>query len=431
MKKKYLIFGGIQGIGGFQLYTAARFQHVKHLGFEVFVFSSDGQSDNVKLKELKSDHCFSLSELCIPPYCCRANQRNHLSEKVKKMVSYKEDDEIFIEACSLPYALWGEIISKSMKGVCFAYLLSSHTENTPRDIQKYCSFKYDKKLIAGQTNITLPDLFKGFRDIANDKRGLPASWSSPICDSREDCLSYLSSIKEYKTKGYKIVGYFGTLNKPHFIKVCQQIEEYSRSHSENKLLFISVGSSQSGKIEKRQLQVNKNSPNCEVLNIPELYPVPIAIFSLMDVCLASWGSAGTASYGCERVIRLMDDVDVVPQGIIGVTLREKPYYKQPIGNESLFEILDNVLFGDNYSGIIKIPSVYVDKSEERHNQIDAFLKPFTYNMKEFEYYDINLIKISSFSKRIISFCCHTIGINATLKLRSVAKYIQTSLISMS
>jgi hypothetical protein len=426
-RRKYLIFGGIHGIGGFQLYTAARYQHVKNLGYETFVIGSEGQPNDVKLKDLKSDHCFSLGELCIPPYCCRTSQINHLSEKVKKIVSYKEGDEIFIEACSLPYALWGEIFSKSMNGVCFAYILSSHTENIPRDIQKYCSFKYDNELIAGQTDITLPDLFKGFRDIADDKRGLQASWSSPICDSREDCVNYISAIRDYKTKSYKIIGYFGTLNKPHFIKICEQIEDYARTHSNGKILFLTVGSSQSGKSEKRQLLVNKNTTNCDVLNIPELYPVPITVFSLMDVCLASWGSAGLASYGCDRVVRLLDDVDVVPQGIIGVTLREKPYYKQPVGNESLFEILDNVLFGDNYCGTTKIPFVYVDKSEERHNQIDAFLRPFTYNIKEFKYYDINSIKIASSSKRILSFCCHIIGINATLKMRFIAKKIQTIL----
>lgn len=422
-RKKYIIFGGTQGIGGFQLYTAARFCHLKSLSYDTYVFDMGGNVNGIKILDLKKENCFFVREFCIPPYCLNRSQIEKVAQKVKYNIEYTKGDEIFIEACSLPYALWGEVLSEAMEGVCFAYILSSHTENVPRDLQKFCSFKYDQHLLAGQTDITLPDLFNGYRNVDEDKRGLLASWPRPICDNREDCTDIINTLILYKEEGYKVIGYFGTLNKPHFVKICRQVESYVRKHKNKLFLFVSIGSSFDKKSEKEQYKIKHNCHNCEVLNIPELYPVPKTLLEPIDVCLGSWGSASVAALGCKRVIRLMDDVEVVPQGIIGITLRKTPYYKLPVGKESLEQLLDNVLWGDNYKDVGYEEPVYIDKNDSQQVVIDNFMKPFKHNLNDVDYYNVSQIMPNSLSRGLMGISTRVLGVNMTLCLRKLAKKI--------
>ena len=415
----YIILGPSRGIGGWQLYIDARHRHCVDLGYDTYVLSPQELNiSSIQLLSLKSGKIIELPELVYPYYIYSRCQIKRVIDTIKKKIGYRTYDNIFIESTCMPYTMWGEIFAKEFKAVNYGFILSSHIENTPHDVQRFFEFKYNQHLLSGQTDITLPDLFEGYRNIGNDKRGLNASWGPPICDYREDCQTYIELLRKAKENKKKIIGYFGSLNKPHFKPLCKLLREYFDEHKESEFLFVSIGSSSFSVSEKYQIDIMKGSANIESLNIPSLYPVPQELFSLMDTCIGTWGSANAAARVNKRVIRLMDDVNVIAQGIIGVTLRINPFYKQPVGEESLTEYLDIILYGNNYVNVEFADDVIYhapDENENKQSIIDNTMKPFERVVNE--YYDMNLIKSRSKLDRIESILCRCLGVKATIRIQ--------------
>ncbi len=419
MKNKYLIIGPVNGIGGWQLYIDARHQHCKELGYNTYVLNpKESRNNNIQLQSLCKGNIIDLPELVYPFFVYSKSQVNRVINRIKKHIDYKPSDSVFIESNSMPYIMWGEIIAKELHAVNYGFVLSSHIENTPRDVQQFFGFKYDQHLLSGQTDITLPDLFSGYRDIGDDKRGLNASWGPPICDYREDCQMYIEALSCARGCKKKIIGYFGSLNKPHFKQLCLKLKQYCNNHVESDFLFVSIGSSTYGVSEKWQNEVMKDTSNVECMNIPSLYPVPIDIFKLLDVCIASWGSANAAARVNRRVIRLMDDVNVIPQGIIGVTLRVNPFYLQPIGDETLVDQLDNIFYGNNYDDIefaYEVINHPPNENDKKHRIIDDTMKPFERVIKD--YYNMELIKSRSMLDKVETILCRSVGARMTILIQ--------------
>ena len=419
MKKKYIILGPSRGIGGWQLYVDARHQHCVDLGYDTYVLSSDESMNlSVQLLSLKKGKIINLPELTYPFFVFSKWQIKRVINVIKKAIDYNSYDNVFIESTCMSYTMWGEIFAKELKAVNYGFILSSHIENTSRDVQRFFEFKYDQHLLSGQTEITLAGLFTGYKNVDNDKRGLNASWGPPICDFREDCQVYIEEFRKAKEKEIKIVGYFGSLNKPHFKPLCVELRRYFDNHKDSNFLFVSIGSSTFSISEKYQAEIMEKSSNVYCFNISTLYPVPCDFFNLMDVCIASWGSANAAARVNKRVIRLMDDVNVIPQGIIGVTLRVNPFYKQPIGDESLEELLDNIFYGNNYEGVefaYDVVNHAPDENEKKQCIIDDTMKPFVRVVDE--YYDMGLIKSRSKLDKIESILCRCLGARITIRIQ--------------
>lgn len=419
MNKKYIILGPSRGIGGWQLYVDARHQHCVDLGYDTYVLSSDESMNlSVQLLSLKKGKIINLPELTYPFFVFSKWQIKRVINVIKKAIDYNSYDNVFIESTCMSYTMWGEIFAKELKAVNYGFILSSHIENTSRDVQRFFEFKYDQHLLSGQTEITLVGLFTGYKNVDNYKRGLNASWGPPICDFREDCQVYIEEFRKAKEKEIKIVGYFGSLNKPHFKPLCVELRRYFDNHKDSNFLFVSIGSSTFSISEKYQAEIMEKSSNVYCFNIPTLYPVPCDFFNLMDVCIASWGSANAAARVNKRVIRLMDDVNVIPQGIIGVTLRVNPFYKQPIGDESLEELLDNIFYGNNYEGVefaYDVVNHAPDENEKKQCIIDDTMKPFVRVVDE--YYDMGLIKSRSKLDKIESILCRCLGARITIRIQ--------------
>lgn len=416
---KYLIIGPSKGIGGWQLYIDARHHHCVDLGYDTYVLSpKEARNSSVQLLSLKVGKMLEIPELAYPFFVFSKWQIKRVIKTIKKKIDYSTSDKIFIESTCMPYTMWGEVFAKELNAVNYGFILSSHIENTPRDVQRFFEFKYNQHLLSGQTDITLSSLFTGYINVENDKRGLNASWGPPICDYREDCQVYMEVLCKAKESNKKIIGYFGSLNKPHFKPLCLELKKYFDKHRESKFLFVSIGSSTFSISEKYQTEIMKGSTNVDCVNIPTLYPVPRDFFCLMDVCIASWGSANAAARVNKRVIRLMDDVKVISQGIIGVTLRILPFYKQPIGEETLNEQLDNIFYGTNYNDVEFAYDVIqhsFDENDKKQHVIDDTMKPFERVVDK--YYNMDLIKSRSRLDKIETILCRCFGVKMTINIQ--------------
>ncbi len=423
--KKYILFGPAYGIGGWQLYINARCKHlIENKIDSCLIYPPDTGGDKIKLDYIAKMKRVSLEQ--IEPYWYRKKQISNTIMALLDAIEYRNGDEVFIESTCIIYSFWGELIAEATRGQNFCYLLHSHTKGFPVAWQKFFSFKYDQGLIAGQTEITLPDLFEGFREIKGGNRAIYAQWEDPICDEREDCAEYMNLLRRHMEQGYKIIGYFGVLRKPHFMLLCDFMVHYSKRYAEHKFLFVAIGSSGESDPEQKLYEIPEESDNCEVYNIPEMYPIPRGIFQMLDICLASWGSSVHAATACERTIRIYDDVHLIPQGVIGINLHE-PYHMQPPVNDNLDSLFDEILFGANYKGITYVLPEHVTMSSGGHSVIDSKMQPFVERDDGKIYYDIHSIPFNGGISKAKYISYKILGVPFTRSLIRMALRIKTKI----
>lgn len=400
---KYLLLGNVYGIGGWQIYLEGRICHLLKKGFNVYVVSPLLKNKTIKLEFFKKVKIVSNNALFRNVALFTFSQRKRILDNILKFVEFKESDCLFVESTSIYSSLWGEILAKATKGKNFSYILNSHVKdviNSNSSIIDFFRFKYSQKLLAGMTPNTIQDIL--FQDECVSKEMLysfkadgrdPLTLDNPL--SNETRL-----IKEQKLRNTIVVGYFGNLDKPHVIELTERLSAYFGRHSNNTFLFLTIGSSTKRKIEKDIIKIIDKINNASTLNIPDLFPVPIELFELMDVCIGSWGSARTAARSLTKTIRLLNDTDVVAQGIIGITLKNGIYYDLPAGELTLEEYLDGILFTHAYDDLENNSVTEYPEYELVQKNIDNFIGNYFSNDNE-SFYPIEHIVISSKKERLM------------------------------
>lgn len=390
--KKYILFGAVTGIGGWQLYIDARYTYLTDIGIEVYVFDGIKSSkQKIKLDELKNGKVKRIRELSESPQVYSKKQIISIVQSILGFINYEENDEIFIESTSITYSLWGELVAESTRGTNYCYLLHSHIENIQREVQDFFWQKYKNNLLAGMATNTLPELFSEYKDIpSSDNVWIAASWKDPLCKEKNYRTDATKIVKAHK-ENRLVIGYFGTLNKPHFIKLCDFMATFCGENSNYKFLFVSVGSSKDGYSETYQKQLENTCTNCGIINIEEMYPVPDDLFKQMDVCIASWGCARVAARSNRKTIMLVNDVDITPHGIMGITIKKEPYNDEPKCKESLAQLLHELLFTNKYDNVDYSEPIVQSNYYIYQKKQDFVMQPFV--NKQNEYYDVRNIPL--------------------------------------
>ncbi len=391
--KKYILFGNIVGIGGWQIYIDGKVSYLKENGWEVYVFCPKRTLNHelIKLNGLKEYEKNMMSELCYSPYHLTSLQQKYVIDTMISIISPQEssNDKVIVESTSMNDSLWGELLSKRLGAKHVVYLLHSHFNKLSPSYISYFNFKYERKELAGMAEKTLLSLFRGYRKIdSNSNYYFKAAGKNPISNSCELDVSTRNIISEAKKCDY-LIGAFGTLNKPHSLDIFEEVKNFAYKHIDKKIAYIVIGSSLLGTVEENMLQSAKKCTNLTLLMVKEMYPVPEQFFKAMDVCIGSWGSARVAAIAGAKTIRLSSDIDIIPQGVIGYTLTEEPYSQYDSYGGTLLEILEDVLLSEKYNNMQYIPPLsYPDYHEEN----DKFMHFIKNSSPIIEYYSISKIK---------------------------------------
>lgn len=381
---KYVIMGQLAGIGGWQLYIDARATYLNNQNYDVYLISIS------KEKEIKLTSFLNFERLCIPevhmpPTSYTKRQQKYILHKIYSFLGPK-NDEMTIESTDMNLSMWGELIAKHFDARNFSYLLHSHFPPQNIYVQDFFLFKYNRDELAGMSELTLPELFYNHPYSSQiEPRSLPAAPKDPITEENllEDATSQIKRLKQNERSF--VIGYFGNLDKPHFSQLCMFIEDYAKTNFRQQFIFVSVGSSGNGKAEKKQKNIENIVENCRTINIPSMYPIPAQIFRVMDVCLASWGCAENSARAGALTVRLLDDVTIIPHGIMGITISD---YKSPRCTESLKELIDKILANEYLVKDAQIDREPYDYTIT-HKLIDQSIFNVTHKK---EYYNIRLIK---------------------------------------
>ena len=390
--KKYILMGSMLGIGGWQLYCDARIIYLQEQGYDVYFMNyALVDSRHIKLETYNRVKHIELGDGTSIPYVFSKRETKRIVDSFLNQIGYSKNDQVFVESTCMDQALWGELIAKYSNGIHFSYLLHSHFDNPSLMMKKFFLFKYEQGLLGGMTNDTVPELLSELVDVPKERaNGMSAAARNPLVESdKYDSLIYRIR-KMCSFEGF-IIGYFGTLNKPHFIPLCDEIVRFCKEHLDRKFCFLCIGSSWNGESERKIDSISRITENLFVENIPELFPVPKSLFRCMDICVASWGSSIVASRGGARTLRLCDDVSTKVSGIIGLTISAESTNTNNTdinAENELNQWLENYLILRKYDNCVYDPPLD-NRPDFRiiHNKNDLIIRPFEKRNEMLGYFD--------------------------------------------
>lgn len=404
---KYVLLGYIDGIGGWQLYIDCRASYLCDNGHDVYIISV-GTGDNIRIESFLSKKILSVPELKMPPQSYTKRQQSVILNKILGFLG--DGSEVLLECTNINLSIWGEIIASYYQGRSYAFILQSHISQRSSYIKDFFWYKYNRDELAGQTTMTLPDMFENYvHSNEIEPRTFRAISKWPI--SEQNTIQDLTEkIKEYKQQMF-VVGYFGSLEKEHFCQLCDFICNYANNNNLS-ILFVSIGSSESGMPER--IQVKKENDKCKMINIPAMFPIPKQLFQELDVCIASYGSAIYAARAGALTIRLLNDISIIPQGLMGIDIigeKNERNYKDIMCSYTLEELL-NKIYKEEYSK----KDIDTNFSRGDYIAINKSIDNFIFNVTPpKDYYDVSKIKFISNRVIVEKILNCLLGVNITKK----------------
>ena len=134
---KYILIGSVSGIGGWQLYTQARYKYLKN-DYDVYVISSS--IDPIQLTGFDNEKILCIPEIFRPIYIYNRKQTDYILNQFAAGIDLKKNDDIFIEASTISTTMWGELLAKTYEGICYSYILHSHIDYLSKEEKEF--FKY-------------------------------------------------------------------------------------------------------------------------------------------------------------------------------------------------------------------------------------------------------------------------------------------------
>lgn len=310
MKRYVFITPSIRNIGGAELYVSRKLEWLKSQGWVVDIYYYN--VGEIKIQNLKAYANNCIKELSIPYPLV-----NHkiITDIVRKIKNKKEYNLIIIESHTIQLSLIAENISKKLGAYHLLYWLS---ENYSKSDLRYIEF-FRQKLMQNSLysigNKTLP-MFLGQSHLTMN-RGLTAVGSAG------DNVADIEFSVDAPNTDFRVLS-LGRLDKPYVNNMVEGVIKFMNSHPDKTLCLYFVGGAADESTQRvLKNKLNKNS-NIFSFFLGYMHPVPRKLFKIVDVAIASAGSAWLPYY--EDVLTITVDAnDLQPLGILGYTTKNVLY----------------------------------------------------------------------------------------------------------
>lgn len=343
--KKYIFFtGDIYPLGGIQIYLSGKIKYLEKQGWEIYTFFygfTRGKCTYPKLNEYTDGKFKELYFLpCEIPQFVVKNTLN----KMKKLITYNSEDEIFIESHYDVGAIWGELLAEKVKGhhtcLCCNELFRGNGKYY-YDYVDFFKFKYDRYELAGISEKSMSNLFEGvYHNIPVDKSHLFSATPDNQVQDIECAL-----IRDIENKDFNIC-YIGRAKKESFKFIAEGVKNFALKYADFKIQFIIVGDfeEEDKKITKK---IFEKCENIILTYTGTLTPVPSALFLKIDIAIAGSGCAIMSALEKVPTI-LIDAKDYKSNGLLGYDTNEFLFREKNGKCEEIDETLENCLIKHTY-----------------------------------------------------------------------------------
>lgn len=406
---KYYIFliPTIKHMGGAQMYVNAKFKSLKDDGWNVFVFHGiPGES----ILPLMRDNAIHVPELEFAANVYGRKQRERVINNIVSYLSLKEDsNNIIIETTCVSPSTWGECLAREIGAKHLIFILNEKNQISS-ELYPFYRFKHERGELAGIRKEIIYDMFKDHTDELHleDMGVLSAFGCTHVV---EDIPSkYLQEIESLQSD--YVIGSIGRLDKPFVGKMLDGIISFCKDNPNKMFTILFIGGHPIKAEEERIKEQIESHPNCNIIITGYMFPLPRKLIQLMDVCIASAGSAIVShKLGVHTIT--VDANDFLPIGIKGITC-ESNLLRSP--NEPVV----------SYESLLHY--LLIDKKYKPHFAQD-FVKPDYSSHFEFvnrsdkskKYFDIEMIKVKGLSLKIMKFMINLAGPGFYHKLSEIKR----------
>lgn len=404
MKKFIMLSYTIARMGGGQMYQYNKLKYMKKQGYETYVFYSI--PGKIVIKDIeKIAHCQCIEELNINPCIVSKKEVSNVKKIIKESLKSSDDDICVIEACNKPTSLWGEIIAKECRGVCFPFIIDEKIGSLDDKMKDYFYYKRNKDELKGIKKETYEMIFESDCDKDGYKYCLPISGNNVVQDI--DINEEYENIDDFE--GVKICT-IGNLNKEYVMELLRQVIEYSEKWSNEKILYCMIGDSPNSDDIKRIEELFMNKKNIQLCLMGAMYPIPEKLLYKFDAFVSSAGSARVSGDRGIPTITI-DSRDYMSIGIYQAETENTVFRN----NEPMIPISKKLKdMMENYEEIRS--KLYVKPQTDFDGPFHKHLEYYEKHANTGEYYDILTMRLSK-EKLIEKLIYLTMGRKTYEKIR--------------
>ena len=394
MKKYVFVTPHIEGMGGAQMYLYSKYKTLMAQGWEVTLLHA---SRKPSILPVFKDFYNAIPELLFQTNCYTKRRVNNVIDHIIQTYFTKEYDEIIIESTCIPQSTWAELLAQRVGGKHLAYLLQEKNVLSCNHVD-FFKFKHNRGELAGIKQSAISRMFQPYMVFnENEAKALAAyGCSNTVYDVEHPIVEQVKALEvDY------IIGSVGRLDKPFVMPSLEKVNNFIAQHPENTFALVLLGGSNNPEVAQRIREKFDNLFNCTLLISGFLFPLPRAVFSLINVFFGSAGSSRVAMHeGCISIS--IDATDYKPIGILGQTTNNtlsRSIDEPPL---DLCVLLDEIFYKKKYKRVEAFP-VAPNLDYTSHFE---FLST---SEQEKVYYDILKIKNSSLQAQFMKFFISFIG----------------------
>lgn len=412
--KKYVFLGqSILGNGGAQIYYLNKIKFLESQGWEVILFTFHTRG-KIVYKEFEEYNHYIFPELSLPLYYFTQRAINNVVKQIIAAINFLGEDRIVIESNWFGTAEWAELISQKIRAKHVIYLLSE--QNRLEQSYNFFKFKLERGELSGISSNVISNLFAPVELI-------PQSKVKPILAGCF-CLSTPQNVRNIYIDNFNksdydyVISYFGRIEKMT-TKNLSEVCAFAKIVPEKRVLFIGMGYNNTAELSKFSSVVRMASSNIDIHFIPTDPIVPLSLFELSDVVIASAGCARIALRQRKFTVTIDTDNDEVI-GILGLTTQNttSSHIKSGI---TLCNILCEILVNRKYEIANLKEDDYESQCKIAINEHLSFIN----TTSQLEYYKLNNQMNFTFDKyHIRMLFIRILGIRMLELFRKLKNYIK-------
>lgn len=367
---KYIIITpNLSGIGGAEIYTLKRYEHLTDKGYNVLIITGEIEPFILKDK-FRNAQIYCNTIFLHHPHFNSFRKRNKIYNYFINNANIDKKEEVIIESHSLNSSLHAEYISNKLTSKHLTYLLNEQKITSKYYCKKTINYYLDKCIkgeLIGINSKTIPIVFNNsnvmnnYINIGFDTRDLTTD--NQIIDELIN-----------QSDGFRI-GTISRLEKKYLYELYKVMSEMSANDIINKYNLFIIGDSNDKAISNKIKTDFKNTKNFNVHLLGYINPLSKSFFKNIHVFVGMGTSAvNSISSNCPTIV--VDPSNNRCSGIFGIDTSNFAYPDDGIYYD-LDEKIKEILFNKDKAEIAKKRGVELFYSEFDQksimNKIDAYI----------------------------------------------------------
>lgn len=370
MSTYIFITSKVGGIGGAQIYLNNKIEYLHSKGwFPIVIYTNNDDLDRLIVNR-EGAFLFVPSLRYHPSSYSKRGQKAIISKVLTQLdkIANIRKEGVVVESHFINQALWGDLISFSLKSRHLIYLLSDKSLLINQSDLRYLKYKLLNNSLAIINERLFPKIFPKYEGNIDPKSvvlkaGLIYSAIKNVPHKEIDRINR----EEIN------IGCIARLDKPFVGRVLDEVIEFTRYFSAKKILFLLIGSASDSRLETEIKKKASQVENLRLELVPSTYPVPTRVLEIIDVFVSSSGSATACAFNGALTLAV-DVKSANPIGLLGIdthnSLSHSGESKYTSVSATLIDIFSDTKSPADYKPEIKL---IIDTKENNYRKHITFL----------------------------------------------------------